>query len=69
LTEIVAAEEDHSEAAAETEAADLEGTLVLEKCTKLFVLTVAKNVKFLSSQQKENQFIVKTVIKIIKSFN
>jgi hypothetical protein len=68
LTEIVAAEEDHSEAAAE-EAADLEGTLVLEKCTKLFVLTVAKNVKFLSSQQKVNQFIVKTVTKIIKSFN
>jgi len=43
-----------------------------ERCIKLYVLNVKKNVKFLSNQQLENQFIVEIVflnIKITRNIN
>jgi len=43
-----------------------EGALVSrEKCTRQFVLIVAKNVKSLSNRKKEDQSTVKNVIKSI----
>jgi hypothetical protein len=53
---------DHS---VETGAVLIEGqdsTMALEKCTKLSALNAARNVKFLSSQLKEDQYIVKSAI-------
>jgi hypothetical protein len=38
---------------------------VLGQCTKLSVLTVARRQKFLSSQQRADQYIVETAIKSI----
>ena len=38
-----------------------------EKCTKQRVEIVAKNVPYLLSQRKANQFIAETVTKVIKS--
>jgi len=35
---------------------------VQEKCIRLFVLNVAKNVKFPSNQPKENLFFVETAL-------
>ena len=52
------------EAAEEEEAlveVDLVSTEVQEKCTKQFVLSVERNVKFLSNRQKENPSFVKSV--------
>ena len=37
-------------------------SVVLERCTKQFVLTVGKRLKFLSSQPKEDQFTVEIAI-------
>jgi hypothetical protein len=34
----------------------------LEKCTKQLVLNVRRNAKFLSNQQKANQFIAKIAL-------
>jgi hypothetical protein len=53
------------EAAASTEAAavsDEDSTMDLEKCIQQNVLNVVRTVKFLSNQQKENQFIAKNVL-------
>ena len=42
---------------------------VQEKCIKQFVLTVRKNVKFLSNQQKVSQYIAEIALLTTKSFS
>jgi hypothetical protein len=39
------------------------------KCTKLFAQIAARNAKFLSSQQKANQYTAETVIRSIRNSN
>jgi hypothetical protein len=53
-----------AEAVSEAEAADLDDAsmMVHAKCIRLHALNVRRNVKFLSSQPKVDQFIVKTVL-------
>jgi cellobiose phosphorylase len=65
---LVAVEEDSAAA----EAADSEeaSTMDLEKCIKQLALSVRRNVKFRSNQQKVSQFIAKSVTsreKILKT--
>jgi hypothetical protein len=45
-----------------TEAEDSEEILVRNKCTRQFAQNVSKNVKFLSSQQKADQFTVRNAL-------
>jgi hypothetical protein len=51
--------------------ADFKEALDQEKCTKQFALNARKNAKFLSSLQKESQFIAKNVMlkKVQEDFN
>jgi hypothetical protein len=56
---LVAVEDSAAEGAADSEEAS---TMDLERCIRQFVLTVSKNVKYHSSQQKVNQFIANNVI-------
>jgi len=51
---------------AEVAAADLEEISAQEKCTRQRVLNADRNVKFLLSQQKENQSFAKIAIEIEK---
>ena len=44
---------------------DLEGTDLQERCTRLHVQNVEKNVKFHSNQMDKNQFIVMNAFEIV----
>lgn len=58
-------EADHEEKVdSEVEKADSEAEIsVREKCTKPYALSVARNVKFLSSQQKAGLYFAKSAIR------
>jgi hypothetical protein len=66
---VLVAVEGLAEIAVDLEAADSIVALEnLGKCIKQSVLIVRRNVKFLSNQRKESQFIVRTVFLTIRSF-
>jgi len=52
----------------EVETEDSEAILDREKCTRQYVLTVHRNVRFLLSQLRESRFIAETVSRSTKSF-
>lgn len=66
---VVEAEEAVVSEAAAIEAVVSEKTLDLEKCTRQFVLSAARTVKSLSSQQKENLFFARIALERKKDFD